>query len=139
VQTTSTDDTVQLPTPQILRTPSGEEMVVLPRQEYEALLDALAELQEDAADLSAYDAAKAHLATSGVPPFPMDLNALLRRRKRVAAIREWRGLTVAELSARAGLSPERIMEMEAGTPMQTLEEAAILAAAFNVHIGWVEP
>jgi len=41
-------------------TPKGDEMVILPKAEYEALLEAA----EDAADVAAYDAAKADLEGS---------------------------------------------------------------------------
>jgi len=43
--------------PQIIRTPSGEEMVVIPREEYERLRAAA--YDEDADDLAIYDARKA--------------------------------------------------------------------------------
>lgn len=48
---------------QIIRTPSGEELVVLPRADYEALLAAAAEGDEDADDVALYDARKAELTT----------------------------------------------------------------------------
>ena len=115
-------------------------MVVLPRQEYEALLNALSELREDAADAAAYDAARAELVSARVPPFPAQLNALLRQgKRRITAIREWRGLGLSGLAAATGLSPERLGQMEAGEPMQRSEEAALLASALNVPLGWLEP
>jgi PHD/YefM family antitoxin component YafN of YafNO toxin-antitoxin module len=52
--------------PQIIRTPSGEELVVLPRAEYEALLERADHAAEDAGDVAIYDARKAELATGGV-------------------------------------------------------------------------
>jgi hypothetical protein len=53
--------------PQIIRTPSGEELVVLPRAEYEALLDRAGhEADAEAADdLAIYDARKAELGAGG--------------------------------------------------------------------------
>jgi hypothetical protein len=42
--------------PQIIRTPSGEELVVLPRAEYEALLERADHEGEDADDVAIYDA-----------------------------------------------------------------------------------
>ena len=53
--------------PQIIRTPGGEELVVLPRAEYEALLErADHDEAEDADDVAIYDARKAELAAGGV-------------------------------------------------------------------------
>ena len=46
--------------PQIIRTPSGDEMVIIPRAEYEALIAAAHREDED--DVAVYDARKAALA-----------------------------------------------------------------------------
>jgi hypothetical protein len=51
--------------PQIIRTPSGEELVVLPRAEYEALLERADREVEDADDVAIYDARKAELGAGG--------------------------------------------------------------------------
>jgi PHD/YefM family antitoxin component YafN of YafNO toxin-antitoxin module len=51
--------------PQIIRTPSGEELVVLSRAEYEALLERADHAAEDADDVAIYDARKAELAAGG--------------------------------------------------------------------------
>jgi len=48
---------------QIIRTPSGEELVVLPRADYDALLAAACDADEDADDLALYDARKSELTT----------------------------------------------------------------------------
>ena len=48
--------------PQIIRTASGEELVVLTRAEYEALLERADDEAEDADDVAIYDARKAELA-----------------------------------------------------------------------------
>jgi hypothetical protein len=55
--------------PQIIRTPGGEELVVLPQAEYEALLDRANHEAEDVDDVAIYDARKAELAAGGrMPP-----------------------------------------------------------------------
>ena len=56
--------------PQIIRAPNGEELVVLPRAEYEALVERADREAEDAEDVAIYDARKAELAAGGVvlPP-----------------------------------------------------------------------
>ena len=51
--------------PQIIRTPSGEELVVLPRAEYDALVKRSDQDAEDADDVAIYDARKAELAAGG--------------------------------------------------------------------------
>jgi hypothetical protein len=56
--------------PQIIRTPGGEELVVLPRAEYEALIERADHDAEDAEDVAIDDARKAELVAGGVvlPP-----------------------------------------------------------------------
>ena len=64
--------------PQIIRTPGGEELVVLPRAEYEALLERADHAAEDADDIAIYDARKAELAAGGVVLPPEVSAAILR-------------------------------------------------------------
>ena len=79
--------------PQIIRTPSGEELVVLPRAEYEALLERADREAEDADDVAIYDARKAELAAGGAVLPPEVSAAILRGESRLKAIRTWRGVT----------------------------------------------
>ncbi len=64
--------------PQIIRTPGGEELVVLPRAEYVALLERADHEAEDADDIAIYDARKAELAAGDVVLPPEISPALLR-------------------------------------------------------------
>ena len=50
---------------QTLKTSSGEELVVISRLEFDRLCALAAEAEEDAADIAAYDAAKAEFEASG--------------------------------------------------------------------------
>ena len=65
-------------TPQIIRTASGEELVVLPRAEYEALLGGANQVAEDAEDVAIYDARKAELDAGGIV-LPEAVNAAMLR------------------------------------------------------------
>lgn len=126
--------------PQIIKTPAGDDLVVLPRQDYDALLEALAEAQEELADIATLDRRLAEIAREAVPPFPPEVNRLIyERHRRPAAIRLWRRLSVEEVAARSGLSSADIAAFEAGDRMHTSEEARQLAAALDVHIAWLEP
>ena len=77
--------------PQIIRTPNGEELVVLPRAEYEALVERAEHQAEDDDDVAVYDARKAELAAGGVVLPPEVSVAVLRGESRLKAIRNWRG------------------------------------------------
>jgi DNA-binding XRE family transcriptional regulator len=123
--------------PQIIRTPSGEEMVVLPKAEYDALVRAADELAEDAADAAIYDTRKAELA--GAEPFPAELSmAILRGESRLKALRKWRGLTQSELADRAGVTQGFLSDLEARRRMASPETAAKLAETLGVPLDWID-
>lgn len=85
--------------PQIIRTPAGEELVVLPRAEYEKLLARADESAEDEEDIAIYDARKAELADTGGVTLPKEVSAaILRGDSRLKAIRQWKDITQLHLS-----------------------------------------
>lgn len=123
--------------PQIIRSPSGEEMVVLPRAEYEALLERADHETEDADDVAIYDARKAELAAgNGVLP-PEVSAAILRGDSRLKAIRKWRGETQLHLEFKTGISQGYLSDLEGGRRTGTPETIAKLAEALNVPVGWL--
>ena len=92
--------------PQIIRAPSGEELVVLPRAEYEALLERADHEAEDVEDVAIYDARKAELAAGGVV-LPREVSAaILRGDSRLKAIRTWRDETQLHLAFKTGIGQE---------------------------------
>lgn len=123
-------------TPQIIKTPSGEEMVVLPRAEYEALVRAADQAAEDAADIAIYDARKAEMQET--EPFPAELSmAILRGESRLKALRKWRGLTQSELAEKADLTQGFLSDLEARRRTPSAETASRLAEALAVPLDWV--
>lgn len=124
--------------PQIIKTAAGEELVVLSRADYDALLSSLADAEEELADIAVLDQRKAERARADVPDFPADLSGLLLSgNRRIAAIRHWRGFSVEQLAVKSGLSVQAIAELEAGVRTQSDDEAAMLAQALDVSTGWV--
>ena len=122
--------------PQIIRTRSGEEMVVIPRREYERLMAAATD--EDAADVAITDARKAELAGDPEALLPAPVSAaMLRGDSRFRALRRWRGLSQLALAAKAGVGQGYLSDIEnrrrAGAPA-TLER---LARALDVPVKWV--
>ncbi|SFT85568.1 helix-turn-helix transcriptional regulator [Mesorhizobium sp. YR577] len=123
--------------PQIIKTPGGEELVVLPKADYDALLRAADEAAEDAADAAIYDARKAEL--SGTEPFPAELSmAILRGDSRLKALRKWRGLTQSDLADKAGLTQGFLSDLEGRRRTASDDTAARLAAALAVPAAWIE-
>jgi hypothetical protein len=123
--------------PQIIRSPSGEELVVLPRAEYEVLLERAAQEAEDAEDVAIYDARKAELSAGGVV-LPSEVSAaVLRGDSRLRAIRKWRDETQLHLEFKTGIGQGYLSDLESGRRTGTPETIAKLAEALNVPIEWL--
>src|SRR4051812_21772513 len=109
---------------QFIKSPSGEDMVVLPRGEYDALIEAAEEALEDAADVAAYDAAVA----GGIEPLPFEVSqAVLKGASRLKAIRLWRDETQMHLAFRTETSQGLISDLENRRRDMTAEMARRLA------------
>jgi DNA-binding Xre family transcriptional regulator len=98
-------------TPVTFKTPNGEEMVVLSRLDYEALLEK-AELAEDLMTIADY---RKKLAIGEEEVIPDTFaNRLIEGENPVRVFREFRGLTGRELAERTGISPAFLSEIETG-------------------------
>jgi hypothetical protein len=124
-------------TAQIIRTPGGEELVVLPRAEYEALLERADHEAEDAEDVAIYDARKAELAAGGGVLPPEVSAAILRGDSRLKAIRKWRGETQVYLEFHTGIGQGYLSDLENGRRAGSPETIAKLAQALNVPVAWL--
>jgi len=113
--------------PQIITTSSDEELAAL-----------AAEADEDAADVAAYDAAKAAFEADGAPVFPPGLSALmLTTKSRLAAARKGRGLSQAELAAKAGIQQGYLSDLETKRRAGLAATIERLAAALDVSVAWI--
>jgi hypothetical protein len=123
--------------PQIIRTAGGEELVVLPRAEYEALLVRADYEAEDEEDVAVYDARKAELSAGGVV-LPIEITAaILRGESRLKAIRNWRNETQLHLNFKTGIGQGYLSDLENGRRAGTPETIAKLAQALNVPVEWL--
>lgn len=121
---------------QFIKTPAGGEMAVLPREEYEALIDAAAEAEEDDADIAAYDAAKAD--KSGSAPLPFEVSqAMLKGASLLKALRVWRSETQVHLAFKTNTSQGFISDLENRRRDLTDEMAQRLAKALKVPKDWL--
>jgi DNA-binding XRE family transcriptional regulator len=118
---------------QTIKTASGEELVVLSRREYDALLAQLGD--EDAEDrMTLLIAAEAR----GEAPLPASVSqAVLAGEGLLKSLRQWRGLTQAEVSKATGLAQGFLSELEAGTKSGSAETVGKLALALDVPAGWI--
>jgi len=123
--------------PQIIQTPSGEELVVLPKAEYEALLQRADAEAEDEDDIAMYDARKAELA-AGDPVLPAEVSAaILRGESRLKAIRNWRGHTQMRVNTETGIGQGYLSDLETGRRTGSPETIAKLAQALDVPVEWL--
>jgi hypothetical protein len=123
--------------PQIIRTPGGEELVVLPLADYEALLNRADHKAEADDDVAIYDARKTELMADGVVLPPEVSAALLRGDSRLKAIRHWRDETQMHLSFKTDISQGYLSDLESGRRMGTPDTLAKLAQALDVPVEWL--
>ena len=110
----------------VITTPNGEELVVLARSDYEALL----EVVEDAADRAAVDARRDEPAL----PHETVLAVLRGELHPVAAWRKACGMTQAELGARADVRGATISDIESGKSAGRFDVMQRIAAALGVDL-----
>lgn len=115
----------------LLKTPGGEELVVLPLAEYQRLV----EDAEMLADIAAYDAAKKDLDEGRGELLPAALvDRMIAGESPVRVWREHRGLTLAELATAAGLSAAYVSQIETGSRAGTTKTLQALAKALTVEL-----
>jgi len=108
-------------------TPGGETMVVVPEADYEALLNA--------ADIADANRVLAEIAAGRQEWVPSEIvDRLLDGENRVRVWREYRGLTAADLAAKAGISPAYLSELETGKKTGTVETLRKLADVLKLDI-----
>lgn len=107
------------------------EMVTIPREEYDRLQAAA----EDLADLQSYDRAKAALAAGEEELVPADYaNRLLNGENALRVYRDLRGLTQAALAAKAGVNRVTVAEIETGRKQGSVTSLRALASALDVAL-----
>jgi antitoxin component HigA of HigAB toxin-antitoxin module len=121
---------------QFIKTPAGDEMAVLPRAEYDALIEAALEAGEDAADIAAYEAAKADKIGSAPLPFEVS-QAMLKGASLLKALRLWRNETQMHLAFKTETSQGLISDLENRRRDLTGEMARRLSIALDIPRDWL--
>lgn len=124
----------------LITTPGGEELVILDRAEYDALVharDAALPLDEAAAEeawaVRVHDEARARLAAGEDVALPEAVwEAIEGGANRVRALREHRGLSQLDLALRAGVAQPYLSEIERGVKPGGVRALTRLAAALGV-------
>ena len=111
----------------------GAEMVLLTRAEFDALIEIAAEAEEDAADAEIYRQRKADLEAGYDIVLPVEVSARCRKGESLLrAVRNWRGLTQAEVAEKSGLTQGYLSDLEAGKREGTPQTLRKIAEAMGV-------
>jgi len=118
---------------QTLTTEAGEELVVLSRRDYDALLARLGD--EEAEDrMTLIVAAEAR----GETPLPEPVSkAILDGDTPLKAFRRWRGMTQAQLAAAADINQGYLSELESGAKAGSPQTLGKLGASLDLPAGWL--
>jgi DNA-binding XRE family transcriptional regulator len=127
-------------TVQYITTPAGEELAILPRRDYDALLARLGdEAAEDRATARIVDEhLEAVAAGTAGPAIPHWFVMLVAEHDApVTAARKHHGLTQAQLAAVLGISQGHLSDIERGRRALTREQAHQVAAHTGVEAEWL--
>lgn len=115
---------------QFIKTEGGEELVILTRRDYDALLARAGdEAAEDAMSVRIVEDARA----SGEVALPESVwNAIEAGTHPLAAIRGWRGMTQSQLAAEAGCAQAFVSAIESGSKTPSVAVLGALAKALRV-------
>ena len=117
--------------PAIVTTPRGERLAVIPEADYRRL----AEAAEDLADISAGARAKKRLAQGRDELIPAEFaDRILDGENPVRVWREFRGLTVKALAAKAGIRPAFLSQIETGAREGSVATLKALARALRLTL-----
>lgn len=119
-------------TVQIITTPSGEKMAIMPLAVFEAL--------EDAADIAAVTRFKEKLAAGEEELLPADLvDRILDGENAIRAFRKYRGMKAVELADLAGISQPYLSDLETGKRTGTVDTLQRIATALRVDLEMLLP
>lgn len=122
-------------TVQFIRTPGGDDLAVLPRNEYDRLVTLAAEAQEDvAASRIVRNSARAVKEGREVALPKSVVDRLTEGENAVRVIREWRGMKQGELAVAAGISQNYLSEIENGRRKGPAELQKKFARALGVPV-----
>lgn len=122
-------------TVQFIRTPGGDDLAVLPRNEYDRLVTLAAEAQEDAAASRIVRNSTRAVKEGREVVLPKSIvDRLTEGENAVRVIREWRGMIQGELAVAAGISQNYLSEIENGRRKGPAELQKKFARALGVPV-----
>lgn len=124
---------------QTIKTPSGEDMIVLPKADYDRLLAAARDKLEDEADAREAARILARLESGEEETLPFDIVKRLRKENHVKVLRAYRGLTQKDLAKAAEMNPFYLSQIECGRATGGVKSLTRLAEALGVAAEMIAP
>lgn len=120
---------------QIILTPAGERLAIMPAEEYESLVAQAAGVDDDASDLARIDEVLAGVAKAGSKALPLDaMKRVLAGESPVRVWRDVRGMSRKELAEKAGIKPNYVSMIEGGDRTGSPAILKRIAKALDVDI-----
>lgn len=120
---------------QFIRTPGGDDLAVLPRNEYDRLVALAAETQEDVAAGRIVRSSTRALREGREITLPKAVaDRLANGENAVRVIRDWRGMIQGELAVAVGISQNYLSEIETGRRKGPAELQKKFARALGVPV-----
>ena len=121
----------EVPRSQVIVTPSGERLVVLPEADYAALIERL----EDAEDIASATAVLERIARGEEEFVPAAVvERLIGDDNPITVWREHRGMTISALAEKAGLSQSYLSQIESGKREGRVSVLQRLARVLSVDL-----
>jgi DNA-binding XRE family transcriptional regulator len=126
-------------TAQTIKTPAGDDLVVLPKADYDRLVAAAREKLEDAADARAAAHILARLESGEEETVPFEIVKRLRTENRIKVLREYRKMTQRELAEAASMNALYLSQIECGRATGGIKSLLRVAEALGVSLDMIAP
>lgn len=123
---------------QFIKGPSGEELAVIPKAEYERLKKLAA--SEDVGIDRVVGRARAAIARGDEVLLPKKVvDRLAEGENAIRVLREWKGMTQLYLSSKTGLSQSYLSDIENGRRIGSAETLSVIARVLGVPLDLLVP
>ena len=124
--------------PQTIKSPSGEELVILSKAEFDALLRAASDSIEDDDDAAIFDQRMADLNSGLDERLPPEVTAAaLSGDTLLRALRRWKDVTQLYIAHKTGLTQGYISDLDSGRKTGAPETLRQIAAVLEVDPAWL--
>ena len=119
---------------QIIKTPAGDTMVVLPKADYDRLMAAARDQLEDEADARAAARVLARLDSGEEATLPFEVVKRMRTQNRIKVLREHRQMTQQDLADAVGMNRLYLSQIETGRATGGLKTLTRIAKALKAPL-----